>query len=137
MKRNGFLTRSPMARSFKPMARRAFKRPDPFRLRKRSLKRAGKKAKLREQINSRLRIRFRAMGLYEACEVRFPECWNKDLTWAHGKKDRFLTMHDREFLVVRSCTNCHRKLDEDLDHEGMLKKVQEIISERELKSLAA
>lgn len=122
MKRGGYLKRSPMKRHQR----------DPFGLRKRSLNRAGKKAKLREQINSRLRIRFRAMGLYEVCEVQFPECWNKDLTWAHGKKDKYLSMHDREFLVVRSCSVCHTRLDEKLGHEGMLKKVKSIIAEREL-----
>lgn len=105
---------------------------DPFGLRKHTLKLTGKKAKLRESINVKLRKRFKAMGLYEVCEVQFPECWNTDFTWMHGKKDRFLSMHEREFLVIRACSVCHRIADEELGHEKMLELVKSIIANREL-----
>ena len=104
----------------------------PYIWRKSRLKANGKKAKLRETINLRLRSRFRAMGLYDVCEAKLDGCWNKDLTWAHGKKDRELSMAERESLVIRCCTVCHRKLDEDFGHEGMLKFVLDVIKRREV-----
>lgn len=91
---------------------------------------AGKKAKLRETINRRNRARFRAMGLYDVCEARLTGCWNTDLTWAHGKKDRELSMAEREFLVIRACTLCHGILDEEMGHQGMLEFVESVIAER-------
>lgn len=101
-------------------------------IQKMKLRAAGKKAKLRESINRRNRVRFKKMGLYDVCEVQFPECWNKDFTWAHGKKDRHLTMEEREFLVIRACSVCHHRLDEQMPEAAMCAIVQSVISEREL-----
>lgn len=111
-------------------------RSKPLRSTGRGIKRVGKKSLLRESVNRRNRVRFAVMGLLNVCEVQGPNCWNTDLTWAHGKKDRFLTMREREFLVIRACTVCHRELDEDLGHEGMLARVIEIIEAREARLAA-
>ena len=93
-----------------------------------TLKKAGKKARLREQINRPNRIRFAEMGLLNVCEAKLPGCWpNGRLTWAHGKKDRLLTMHERKFLVIRACTVCHHQMDERMSHEDMLAFVQGVI----------
>jgi hypothetical protein len=92
----------------------------------------GNKAKLRESINRPNRARFAAMGLLSVCEAQLPGCWpNGRLTWAHGKKDRHLTMDERKNLVIRCCTVCHRKLDEQFSHEEMLAFVQSVIARRE------
>lgn len=95
------------------------------------VKRVGKKAKLRESINSRNRVRFRAMGLYDVCEARLSGCWNTDLTWSHGRKDRKLSMSEREFLVIRCCTVCHRQMDEDMSPDEMLAFTESVIANRE------
>lgn len=138
-------TRKPLTRSVQSMKRVGFRKrihvdaaqnSQLNRLRKAclrqggSLKAHGKKAKLRELFNRQLRARFRAMSLYDVCEARLTGCWNTDLTWAHGRKDRELTMHEREFLVIRACTPCHRKMDEDMGHEGMLVFVLGVIERR-------
>jgi hypothetical protein len=114
------------------------KTPLPFRARNKarlrrggSLSANGKKARLRESINAPNRIRFAAMGLLNACEARLPGCWpNGDLTWAHGKKDRELSMEERKYLVIRACTVCHHKLDEQMSHAEMLEFVQGVIERR-------
>lgn len=95
------------------------------------LKANGRKAKLREKINAPNRIRFAAMGLLTICEARLPGCWpNGRLTWAHGKKDRKLTMDERKNLVIRCCTVCHHKLDEQMSANEMLEFVQGVIAKR-------
>lgn len=96
-----------------------------------SLKRFGKKAKLRESINRQLRARFRAMGLYDVCEARLTGCWGTDLTWMHGKKDRLLTMPEREFLVIRACSVCHGDV-ELWGHAEMLEFVETVIANRKV-----
>lgn len=138
-----------LKRSYIKRGTKGFKQPDPFKLRSRltasgysptldrqykfGLRRAGKKAKLRESINRPNRIRFAAMGLLDVCEARLPGCWpNGHLTWAHGKKDKFLTMAERKYLVIRACTVCHHKLDEEMSHEEMLAFVKNVIANREL-----
>jgi hypothetical protein len=113
------------------MKRSWIKRSSPSKRRRRALvKRVSKKTKLRESVNSRNRIRFRAMGLYDVCEARLPNCWNTDLTWSHGRKDRKLSMSEREFLVIRACTPCHRIMDEEMSHEEMLAFTQSVIANR-------
>jgi hypothetical protein len=108
------LDRKPLNRSLKPM------------------KKVGKKAALRERINRPNRIKFAEMGLLNVCEAKLPGCWpNGRLTWAHGKKDRLLTMDERKNLVIRACTVCHHKLDEEMSHEEMLAFVQNVIANRE------
>jgi hypothetical protein len=103
-----------------------------------SLNRFGKKAKLREKINHPNRIRFAAMGLLDVCEARLPGCWpNGRKTWAHGKKDRKLTMDERKYLVIRACTICHREMDEDMSPEEMLQFVIDVIANRQLKDQRA
>lgn len=102
------------------------------RRRRALVKRVGKKAKLRESINSRNRARFRAMGLYDVCEARLSGCWNTDLTWSHGRKDRKLSMDEREFLVIRCCLICHRQMDEDMSADEMLEFTKSVIERREL-----
>lgn len=95
------------------------------------MNRFGKKAKLREQINRPNRARFAAMGLLNVCEAKLKNCWpNGRLTWAHGKKDRFLTMEERKYLVIRSCTVCHHELDEQMSHDEMLAFVEGVIERR-------
>jgi hypothetical protein len=95
--------------------------------------RTTKKTKLRESINRKNRKRFATMGLLNVCEARLVGCWpNGDLTWAHGRKDRHLTMEEREFLVIRACTCCHRIMDEEMGHEGMLKFVESVIAQRKV-----
>jgi len=69
------------------------------------------------------------MGLYDVCEANLAVCWNRDLTWMHGKKDRLLTMDEREFLVIRACTVCHQMI-ELAGHEIMLKFVESVIANR-------
>ena len=92
---------------------------------------AGKKAKLREKINRPNRIRFAEMGVLDVCEAKLPGCWpNGRLTWAHGKKDRKLSMHERKYLVIRACTVCHRKMDEEMSAEQMLAFVENVIAQR-------
>lgn len=93
----------------------------------------GKKAKLRETINAPNRIKFAAMGLLTVCEAKLPGCWpNGRLTWAHGKKDRKLTMEERKNLVIRCCTVCHHVLDEQMSADEMLSFVQDVIARREV-----
>lgn len=99
---------------------------------RRLLNPSGKKAKLRETINRRNRARFRAMGLYDVCEARLEGCWNTDLTWSHGRKDRKLTMHEREFLVIRCCAPCHRRMDEEMSPDEMLAFTESIIANRKV-----
>ena len=100
-----------------------------------TLKKAGKKARLRERINRPNRIRFAEMGLLNVCEAKLPGCWpNGRLTWAHGKKDRLLSMHERKYLVIRCCTVCHHKLDEEMSHEEMLAFVQDVIANRDARA---
>jgi hypothetical protein len=96
-----------------------------------TLKKAGKKAQLRERINRPNRIRFAEMGLLNVCEAKLPGCWpNGRLTWAHGKKDRLLTMRERKVLVIRACTVCHHQMDEEMSHEEMLAFVENVIANR-------
>lgn len=91
----------------------------------------GKKGKLREGINEPNRIRFAEMGLLGVCEAKLPGCWpNGRLTWAHGKKDRKLTMEERKYLVIRACTVCHHQMDEQMSPEEMLAFVQDVIANR-------
>lgn len=97
------------------------------------MKRSGKKAKLREVINHRLRVRFRMMEPYDVCEANLSECWGIDITYAHGKKDRELSMHEREFLVIRACTVCHRQMDEEMSHQEMLEFVLDVIQRRNIR----
>lgn len=95
-----------------------------------SMKKVGKKGKLRERINGPNRIRFAAMGLLGTCEAKLLGCWpNGRLTWMHGKKDRLLTMHERKFLVIRACTVCHNRIELS-GHENMLKFVLGVIEKR-------
>jgi len=117
-----------LQRSTKSMKRTQMKRvPGTARLSK-----TGKKARLRERINRPNRIRFAEMGLLNVCEAKLPGCWpNGRLTWAHGKKDRMLSMHERKYLVIRACTVCHHKMDEEMSHEEMLEFVQDVIAKRE------
>jgi hypothetical protein len=97
----------------------------------RPMKKAGKKAQLRERINRPNRIRFAEMGLLNTCEAKLPGCWPKGrLTWAHGKKDRLLTMRERKVLVIRACTVCHHHMDEQMSHEEMLAFVENVIANR-------
>ena len=97
----------------------------------RPMKKAGKKARLREQINRPNRIRFAEMGLLDVCEAKLKGCWpNGRLTWAHGKKDRHLTMHERKYLVIRACTVCHHHMDEQMSHDEMLTFVKNVIANR-------
>jgi hypothetical protein len=97
-----------------------------------AIKRFGKKGKLRERINRPNRIRFAEMGLLGVCEAKLPGCWpNGRLTWAHGKKDRKLTMDERKNLVIRACTVCHRYMDEEMSHQEMLEFVQSVIAKRD------
>src|SRR6266849_2016456 len=118
MNRNSSLKRTQMSRGTSQLKRGEWKC-------------AGKKARLRERINRPNRIRFAEMGLLGICEANLPGCWpNGRLTWAHGKKDRFLTMEERKYLVIRACTVCHRKMDEEMSHEEMLKFVQDVIAKR-------
>jgi hypothetical protein len=71
------------------------------------------------------------MGLLNVCEAKLPGCWpNGRLTWAHGKKDRFLTMHERKELVIRACTVCHHQMDEQMSHDEMLTFVKNVIANR-------
>lgn len=113
-------------------------KPDAKRLQRstKSMKRSqmnrlSKKAKLRERINRPNRIRFAEMGLLGVCEAKLPGCWpNGRLTWAHGKKDRLLSMHERKYLVIRACTVCHHKMDEEMSHEEMLAFVKNVIESR-------
>lgn len=108
----------------RPMARRALKVAVP-------MNRFGNKAKVREKINRPNRIRFAAMGLLGICEARLPGCWpNGRLTWAHGKKDRNLTMDERKYLVIRACTVCHHQMDEQMTHAEMLLFVETVIANR-------
>jgi hypothetical protein len=96
-----------------------------------TLKKAGKKAQLRERINRPNRIRFAEMGLLNVCEAKLPGCWpNGRLTWAHGKKDRLLTMRERKNLVIRACTVCHHQMDEQMSHGEMLAFVENVIANR-------
>lgn len=109
--------------------------PGTVRLERKPMSKAGKKAKLRERINRPNRIRFAQMGLLGVCEAKLPGCWpNGRLTWAHGKKDRLLTMHERKYLVIRACTVCHHKMDEEMSHEQMLEFVQDVIANREARA---
>ena len=95
------------------------------------LTRYGKKAKLRESINRPNRARFRALGLLDVCEANLEGCWpNGRKTWAHGKKDRNLTIDERKNLVIRACTVCHHKLDEQMSADEMLTFVQDAIERR-------
>lgn len=103
----------------------------------RRLNPVGKKAKLRESINRRNRARFRAMGLYDVCEARLDGCWNTDLTWAHGRKDRELSMAERQFLVIRACTPCHRILDEEMSRQEMLEFVETVITNRKVEIMGS
>lgn len=92
----------------------------------------GRKAKLRESINRPNRARFRELGLLDVCEAKLPMCWpNGRKTWAHGKKDRKLTMDERKNLVIRCCTVCHHYLDEQMSADKMLAFVQGVIERRE------
>lgn len=96
------------------------------------MKKIGKKGKLREQINRPNRIRFAEMGLLGVCEAKLPGCWpNGRLTWSHGKKDRKLTMQERTYLVIRACTVCHHRMDEQMNAEEMLTFVLGVIERRE------
>lgn len=96
------------------------------------MNKVGKKGKLREKVNGPNRIRFAEMGLLGVCEAKLPGCWpNGRLTWAHGKKDRKLSMEERKYLVIRACTVCHHQMDEQMRPEEMLTFVQDVIANRE------
>ncbi len=97
------------------------------------LNRFGKKAKLREKINRPNRALFRELGLLDVCEAALPGCWpDGRKTWSHGRKDRKLTMDERKHLVIRACTCCHRKLDEEMSPEELLAFHQNVIANRQL-----
>lgn len=96
------------------------------------LRRQGKKAKLREKINRPNRAKFRELGLLDVCEARLPGCWpDGRKTWSHGAKDRKLTMDERRNLVIRACTCCHRRMDEEMSPEELRAFHENVIANRE------
>lgn len=103
----------------------------PLRKMKRSpLRRAGKKTREWERVRRQLKKRFMAANITR-CEVKLPQCWHDDgLSFAHGKKRRFLTDNELSELVVLACPPCHTFL-EGRTHDAMLAIVEDIIKTRE------
>lgn len=90
----------------------------------------GKKTLANMKANARLKKKFAALGI-TSCELRYINCTgNNFLSWAHGKRRRFLIGDELETLCCLACVPCHQKLDR-LPHEATLAIVLSVIAERE------
>jgi len=77
----------------------------------------------------RLKKKFERMGIVE-CELRYDGCWRDNaLSFAHGRRRRFLLEDELEQLVCLACTPCHQIL-EAKPAEEMLAIVREVIASR-------
>jgi hypothetical protein len=90
---------------------------------------AGRKTKEWDRVRARLKVKYAAMGI-TTCELGYPGCKYDDwLSFAHGRKRRYLVGDELESLVILCCCNCHSRI-EVMPPEAMLAIVQSVISER-------
>jgi hypothetical protein len=90
----------------------------------------GRKTKAWNSARRKLKARFLKLGIV-SCELRYEGCSQDNfLTWAHGKRRRFLSLAELEDLVVLACQNCHTILDLTLSHEETERRVREVIAQR-------
>lgn len=93
------------------------------------MNKVGLKTRAWTNARNRLKKRFAANGITE-CELGYDGCWRDNaLSFAHGRRRRFLLEGELEHLTVLCCTPCHERLDR-LPPAATLAIVRSVIAER-------